>query len=95
MRRVFAVVLLCVFGLVAGTSPAFAQATGAVTGQVTDESGAVLPGCVDRTHKRCHRADADGSYRKRWFLPDPARAAGTLHGEGLALLGSAPPSGRG
>ena len=42
MRRAFAIVLLCVLGFAAGALPAWAQATGSVTGLVTDESGAVV-----------------------------------------------------
>ena len=91
MRRVFAVVLLCVFGLMAGASPAFAQATGAVTGQVTDESGAVLPGVsIELTNDatgqtRTAVTEGDGFYRIPLVQPGRYTVKGTLAGFRTAI----------
>ena len=43
MRRLMHVMLACAMAL-ALPALAFAQATGSITGVVTDESGAVMPG---------------------------------------------------
>ena len=43
MRRLMHVILACAMAL-AVPALAFAQATGSITGVVTDESGAVMPG---------------------------------------------------
>lgn len=91
MRRVFAIVLLCTLGLVAGALPAFAQATGSVTGLVTDESGAVLPGVsVELTNdatgqSRTAVTESDGFYRVPLVQPGRYSVKATLSGFRTAI----------
>ena len=76
MRRyaIVALLLAVVGWLAPGT--AFAQATGTISGVVTDESGAMLPGVTVEVknastgQSRTAVTETDGFYRCRWCSRD-------------------------
>ena len=72
MQRLTAVVVLVGLMLVGGTTPAWAQATGSIGGQVTDTSGSAAARRHDRSHEPGHRAGAHRDHRGRRLLHDPA-----------------------
>src|SRR5690349_17361462 len=85
-RIVFVTLSLCAVLLVLTTSTALAQATGQITGRVTDATGAVLPG-VDVTLTRTDTGVArqavtneTGAYAFPSLNPGPYRLEATLQG---------------
>ena len=85
MRRLLHVMLACAMAL-ALPALAFAQATGSITGVVTDESGAVMPGVtveatnVGTNQTRTAVTGADGFYSIPLVPPGQYSLKGTLQG---------------
>jgi outer membrane receptor protein involved in Fe transport len=87
MRTVFSrAFLLLTFVALAGSAPAWAQATGSIAGSVTDESGAVLPGVmievtnVETSQVRTAVTREDGFYTVPLLRPGAYQVKGTLPG---------------
>ncbi len=85
MRTVFSkAFLLLTFVALAGSAPAWAQATGSIAGSVTDESGAVLPGVmievtnVETSQVRTAVTREDGFYTVPLLRPGAYQVKGTL-----------------
>ena len=78
--------LLLAFVALAGTTPAWAQASGSIAGSVTDESGAVLPGVmievtnVETSQVRTAVTREDGVYTVPLLRPGSYQVKGTLNG---------------
>ena len=87
MRR-YVLLALWVAAIVAWVSPAtaFAQATGTISGVVTDESGAVIPGVTvevtntDTNQSRTAVTGSDGFYTVPLLQPGPYTVKATLQG---------------
>src|SRR5262245_56264003 len=87
MRRGLLPVGLCLFALVAATSPAAAQRTnGDISGTVMDTTGAVLPGvtvtavCTETNLTRTAVTDAQGGYSVPELAPCVYRVTAELTG---------------
>ena len=67
MQRTVGCLCLCAL-LLCLPAPVLGQATGAINGQVTDESGGALPGVTVELDERGHRVGAHGGERQRRVL---------------------------
>jgi hypothetical protein len=92
MRRYVMLVLLIATGIGSVTpETAYAQATGTITGVVTDETGAVMPGVAvevtntDTNQSRTAVSGADGFYSVLLLQPGPYSVKATLQGFKTAL----------
>ena len=86
MRRYVFLTWLVVIAALASPATAFAQATGTISGVVTDESGAVIPGVTvevtntDTNQTRTAVTGADGFYTFPLLQPGPYAVKATLQG---------------